>query len=43
MFRQPDDRGFREVLDKIRQKTLVHGEKTLRTEFMLEKGAEYLV
>jgi quercetin dioxygenase-like cupin family protein len=39
MFRQPDDSGFRDVLDKIRQKTLVHGEKTLMTEFRLEKGA----
>ncbi len=33
MFRQSDDPGFREVLDKIRQ----------LTEFTLEKEAEYLV
>ncbi len=39
MFRQHDDEGYRKVLDKIRQKTLVHGEKTLMTEFRLEKGA----
>jgi unsaturated pyranuronate lyase len=39
MFRQPDDNGYREVLDKIRQKTLVYGEKTLLTEFRLGKGA----
>lgn len=39
MFRQADDNGYRDVLDKIRQKTLVHGEKTLMTEFLLEKGA----
>jgi unsaturated pyranuronate lyase len=39
MFRQPDDSGYREVLDKIRQKTLVYGDKTLLTEFRLETGA----
>jgi quercetin dioxygenase-like cupin family protein len=39
MFRQPDDSGFRCVLDKIWQKTLVYGESTLMTEFRLEKGA----
>ncbi len=39
MFRQGDDSGYRDVLDRIRQKTLVHGEKTLMTEFRLEKGA----
>jgi len=39
MFRQPDDSGFKDVLDKIRQKTLVHGEKTLLAEFRLEQGA----
>ncbi len=39
MFRQRDDSGYKDVLDKIRQKTLVHGEKTLLTEFRLEKGA----
>jgi len=39
MFRKRNDNGYREVLDKIRQKTLVHGEKTLLTEFRLDKGA----
>lgn len=39
MFRQGDDSGYKEVLDKIRQKTLVYGEKTLLTEFRLAKGA----
>ena len=39
MYRQPDDRGFKDVLDKIRQKTLVYGEKTLLAEFRLERGA----
>src|SRR5262245_8364950 len=39
MYRQPDDSGFKDVLDKIRQKTLVHGEKTLMTEVRLVQGA----
>jgi quercetin dioxygenase-like cupin family protein len=39
MFRKCDDSGYREVLDKIRQKTLVHGDKTLMAEFRLDKGA----
>ncbi|HLO27192.1 MAG TPA: cupin domain-containing protein [Geobacteraceae bacterium] len=39
MFSQPGESGFKEVLDKIRQKTLVYGEKTLLTEFRLESGA----
>lgn len=39
MFRQSDDSGFKDVLEKIRQKTLVYGEKTLLAEFRLEKGA----
>ena len=39
MFRQSDDSGFKEVLDKIRQRTLVYGEKTLLAEFRLDKGA----
>ncbi len=39
MFRQSDDSGFNEVLDKIRQRTLVYGEKTLLAEFRLDKGA----
>ena len=39
MFRQPEDSGFKDVLEKIRQKTLVYGEKTLLAEFRLEQGA----
>jgi len=39
MFRQNDDNNYREVLDKIRQKTLVWGEKTLMAEYRLDKGA----
>ncbi len=39
MYQQPDESGYLEVLEKIRRKTLVYGEKTLMTEFRLEKGA----
>jgi unsaturated pyranuronate lyase len=39
MFKRGNDSGYKEVLDKIRQKTLVYGEKTLLTEFRLDKGA----
>ena len=31
--------GYRQVLDGIRQKTLVHGDKTLMVEFLLDKDA----
>lgn len=39
MFRPGGPNGYRDVLDKIRQKTLAHGEKTLMAEFRLAKGA----
>lgn len=39
MFQKRDDDGYKNVLEKIQQKTLVYGEKTLLTEFRLEKGA----
>ncbi len=39
MFRRHSDKQFRQVLDKIEIKTLVHGEKTLMTEFRLRQGA----
>lgn len=39
MFQKPDEGGDSEVLEKVRRKTLVYGEKTLMTEFRLEKGA----
>lgn len=39
MFQKRDDDGYKNVLEKIKQKTLVYGEKTLLTEFRLEKGA----
>lgn len=39
MFSKKDEKGYKNVLDKIRQKTLIYGEKTLMAEFRLEKGA----
>jgi quercetin dioxygenase-like cupin family protein len=39
MFAKGNEDGYREVLDGIRQKTLVWGEKTLMTEFRLSRGA----
>ena len=32
--------GFQEVIDGIRMKTLVYGDKTLMAEFRLSKGAD---
>ena len=39
MFEKRSDRGYRPALDGIERKTLVHGQKTLMTEFRLRKGA----
>jgi quercetin dioxygenase-like cupin family protein len=39
MFQKKNDHGYKAVLDKIRQKTLVFGDKSLLTEFRLEQGA----
>src|ERR1017187_7832767 len=39
MFEKRSDRGYRPALDGIERKTLVHGEKTLMTEFRLRQGA----
>ncbi len=39
MFRKHDASGYKDVLDKIRLKTLAHGERTLLTEFRLDRGA----
>jgi quercetin dioxygenase-like cupin family protein len=39
MFAKSNSDGYKNPLAKIRMKTLVHGEKTLLTEFKLEKGA----
>jgi len=40
MFTSHSDDGYREVLDGIRLKTLVHGERTLFSEFLLGAGRE---
>lgn len=39
MFCKTDESGYAQVLPGIRLKTLVHGEKTLFTEFRLEAGS----
>jgi quercetin dioxygenase-like cupin family protein len=39
MFKKRSDAGYRPALDGIEWKTLVHGEKTLMTEFRFRKGA----
>lgn len=39
MFATRSDAGFQQVLEGIERKTLVHGEKTLMTEFRLRHGA----
>jgi len=40
MFDQQTPNGYRQVLDKIAMKTRAYGEKTLMSEFRLEKGAQ---
>ena len=39
MFRKHDDSGYSLPIPGIEQKTLVYGEKTLMTEFLLKKGS----
>ena len=39
MFENRSDKGYCPALDGIERKTLVHGEKTLMTEFRLRKGS----
>jgi len=39
MFEKKSCDGYKDVLQGVRQKALVHGEKTLMVEFQLEKGA----
>jgi quercetin dioxygenase-like cupin family protein len=39
MFKKQDRSGYVQALDKITRKTLVHGAKSLMTEFRLDKGA----
>ncbi|OPY57047.1 MAG: Cupin domain protein [Pelotomaculum sp. PtaU1.Bin035] len=38
MFKVKSDQGYIAVFDGIKRKTLVHGKKTLMTEFLLKKG-----
>ena len=38
MFYNKNDEGYNEALEGIRMKTLVYGEKTLMSEFRLDKG-----
>lgn len=38
MFYKKNDGGYRQVMEGIRLKTLVHGEKTLLCEFRIRKG-----
>jgi len=38
MFYKKNDGGYRQVIEGIRLKTLVHGEKTLLCEFRIKKG-----
>ncbi len=39
MFYKRSNNGYKQVLDGIKLKTLVHGDKTLFAEFRLEKGS----
>lgn len=39
MFNKHSDSGYASPMDGIQQKTLVHGAKTLMTEFRLRKGS----
>lgn len=39
MYKENSKSGYQKVLDKIHQKTLVYGDKTLMAEFRLESGA----
>ena len=39
MFQKQSESGYHLALEGIEQKTLVYGEKTLMTEFLLRKGS----
>jgi quercetin dioxygenase-like cupin family protein len=39
MFVKYSNNGYKQTLNGIEQKTLVHGDKTLMVEFRLQKGA----
>lgn len=40
MFQKSSSNGYAQAIPGIELKTLVHGEKTLMTEFILEKGRQ---
>ena len=40
MYRQGNENDYKDVLEKIQQKTLVYGDRTLMAEFRLEQGAD---
>jgi quercetin dioxygenase-like cupin family protein len=40
MFSVHEDNGYHDVIEGIRMKTLVYGDKTLMVEFRLAKGAD---
>ena len=40
MFQKHSEKGYTVALEGIEQKTLVYGERTLMTEFLLKKGSQ---
>ncbi len=40
MYKKSNENDYKDVLEKIQQKTLVYGDKTLMAEFRLEQGAD---
>ena len=40
MFNKKEVEGYRRMAEGVEMKTLVHGEKTLMSEFRIAKGAE---
>lgn len=40
MFNKTDPRGYRQLVEKISMKPLIHGDNTLMCEFRLEQGAQ---
>ena len=40
MYRQGSENDYKDVLEKMQQKTLVYGDRTPMAEFRLEQGAD---
>ena len=40
MYKKSNENDYKDVLEKIQQKTLVYGDRTLMAEFRLEQGAD---